>query len=358
MKSKTYSCIKSFFYKIRKTIKTQLLNNYKIINIIIILVTFNFTSCSLVKHHSFTLRIDKELRKIFTPNIPGVAIIATKDGKIVFRKAYGLANVELNVKMEPDMLFKIGSISKQFTAVAILMLEEQGKLSLEDPVIKYFPDFRSEYENVRIKHLLSHTSGIKNYNGIAEWKKQIKESISLQELVDIFINQPFNFEPGEKFKYCNSGYLLLAQIIETITAQNYQTFIIENIIEPTGMESTIYADDESIIPNLVTGYEANNDGLKKSEYMSMTHTYGSGDIISNVDDLAKWKESLISGTIISKETLDKCFTPFILNNGTKTNYCIGWFIEKFYEKIIFIMEVEFTDLLLIVCILQKMICIS
>ena len=174
----------------------------RVLNLIVLVISILvINSCSRLKTSSTQYKIDSELNRVFKTDMPGVAIIATKDGETVYRNSYGLANVELDVKMEPDMCFKIASISKQFTAVAILMLEEQGKLSLDDPITKFLPDYPLEYKDVKIEHLLSHTSGIKNYNGLSEFKNRIKEPSTLKELSGHFINKPFDFSPGDRWKY-------------------------------------------------------------------------------------------------------------------------------------------------------------
>ena len=291
-----------------------------------------FDSCSELKESSIQYKIDKELSSVFESEMPGAAVIAVKDGETLYRNAFGLANVELNVKMEPDMCFKLGSVSKQFIAVAILMLEEQGKLSLEDSIFKFFPGYSLEYKGVKIKHLLTHTSGIKNYTGFINGEKVIRDPYTPEELVDIILNKPLDFEPGNEWKYSNSGYTLLARIIESITKESFHKFIKENIFQPIGLGNTCFADDESVIPGLVNGYRKEIEMLKTAEYMSMTHTYGAGDIISCVDDMAKWKESLLSGAIISDNNLKKCFTPYRLNDGSQTNYGIGWFMDKYRDR--------------------------
>jgi len=312
------------------------MKNLNVLGLLISILLFN--SCSDLKESSIYYKINKELSNIFESDMPGTAIIATKNGEIVYRNAFGLANVELDIKMEPDMCFKIGSISKQFTAAAIFMLEEQGKLSLEDSILKYLPNYSMDYRDVKIKHLLSHTSGIKNYTGFNNGKKLIRDSYTPQELVDIILNKPLDFKPGDEWKYSNSGYTLLAVIIEKITGETYRKFIKENIFQLAGMENTYFANDESVFPKLVKGYRMDVEELKTAEYMSMTHTYGAGDIISNVDDMANWNKALISEKIISKKNLNKCFTPVKLNDGSEANYSIGWFMDNYRKMINFYHE--------------------
>ncbi len=296
----------------------------------ILLYIFVFLiSCSDFKESLIRYKIDNDLDRIFESDMPGAAIIAVKNDRIVYRNSFGLANVELNVSMEPGMCFKTGSISKQFTGAAILLLEEQGLLSIEDAMLKYLPGYPAAYKDVKIKHLLSHTSGIKNYPGNNNGLETIQNRCTQKELVDIMLTKPLNFNPGDKWEYSNSNYTILAYIIEQLTGDDYHNYIIENIFQPCGMISTFFADDESVIPGLVTGYRVDNEKLKTAEYMSMTHTFGAGDIISCVDDMAKWNKAFLSGKIISQGNLTKCFTPTTLYDGSQTNYGIGWFIDNY-----------------------------
>ncbi|GAG94418.1 unnamed protein product, partial [marine sediment metagenome] len=225
-----------------------------------------------------------------------------------------------------------GSMTKQFTAIAIMILQERGDLSLNDPITKYFPDYSVNEEVITIKHLLSHTSGIKNYNGIQEWKEKIRDKISPEEIIDIFKNKQLEFAPGDKWKYCNSGYALLAKIIEKASGQTYKSFITDNIFKTAGMDHTYFGTDDQIIPDLVSGYRKEDGIILKAEYMSMSHPYGSGDILSNVDDLANWMNALENNKLISEKSFGECFQPNILNNNTKINYGYGWFIGDFLGK--------------------------
>ena len=283
--------------------------------------------------------IEKKLQGIYEPDEPGAAIIAVRDGKIIFRQAYGLANVELQVSMKPDMVFKVGSMTKQFTAVAIMILQERDSLSLDTPITNFFPDYPVYGNVITIRHLLSHTSGIPNYNGTydfygePEWKEVIRDKLSPKEIIEIFKKGPPDFNPGEKWKYCNSGYVLLAKIIEKASGQTYEDFITDNIFEPAGMGHTYFGSDDQLIANLVNGYDKEDGAILKAEYMSMSHTFGAGDILTNVDDLAKWMDALGNNKLLRKESLEKCFLPYVLNNGTKTNYGFGWFIGDFQGRI-------------------------
>ena len=301
--------------------------------IIILIISVLMFSCSTTSKNSVEDRLDKQLKAAFKSHAPGVSMIAIQNGKTVYKQAFGLANVELNVPMSADMLFKLGSISKQFTAISILLLEEQGQLSTEDPITKYFDNLSTEYKDVKIKHLLSHTSGIRNYNGMDVWKQEIRNPITPEEQMDMFIHEPLWFDPGEKWSYSNSGYNLLSQIIEKVSGQEFETFVKEQIFTPAGMKHSYYANDEDIIPGLVKGYRVDDDGFKVAEYMSMSHTVGGGDVISSVDDLARWNKALVSGKIISEVSFKKSLESFVLNDGSKAHYGMGWFMEPYRNMI-------------------------
>ncbi|MGH9971179.1 MAG: serine hydrolase domain-containing protein, partial [Pyrinomonadaceae bacterium] len=195
-----------------------------------------------------TTAINEALEKTFKPDEPGAAVIAVKDGKVIFRKGYGLANVELGVPVEPDMVFRLGSVTKQFTAVAILMLAEQNKLSLDDDITKFLPDYATKGHKITIEQLLTHTSGIKNYTSLPEWLSGWRKDMTVKEIIDLFKDQPMDFAPGERWSYSNSGYILLGAIIEKVSGQTYQEFIEKNIFTPLGMKHSYYDNTARLIP--------------------------------------------------------------------------------------------------------------
>ncbi|MGI8835197.1 MAG: serine hydrolase domain-containing protein, partial [Pyrinomonadaceae bacterium] len=167
-----------------------------------------------VSDENLAKAINETLTQAYKPDEPGAAVIAVRAGKVIFRRGYGMANLELGVPVEPDMVFRLGSITKQFTAVAILMLAEQGKLSLDDDLTKFLPDYPAKGQRITIEHLLAHTSGIKNYTALPEWLAAWRKDMTVKEIVDLFKDQPQDFAPGERWSYSNSGYFLLGAIIE------------------------------------------------------------------------------------------------------------------------------------------------
>ncbi len=272
--------------------------------------------------------VDSLVLPQFKSNEPGVSILIAKQGQILYKKAFGSANVEMNVPLQPDMIFRIGSITKQFTAIAILQLVEQGKISLQDSVQKYIKDFPSKASVITIENLLTHTSGIFDYSSLNDPSPYIERwDFTPKFILDKFKNLPLDFKPGTRYNYSNSGYLLLGLIIEIVSQKSYHIFIEENILKPLGLSHTFYANENTIIPKRVTGYTKDKGFYENCDYQSTSFGYACGDLLSNTDDLYKWNSALIEYKLVNKATLDKAFTPYKLSNGNFTTYGYGWFID-------------------------------
>jgi D-alanyl-D-alanine carboxypeptidase len=274
-------------------------------------------------------KIEAVMAPLYRPGEPGAAIIVRKDGKTVFRKGYGTADIELNVTVEPDMVFRLGSITKQFTAMSILMLAQEGKLGLQDEITKFLPDYPTQGKRITIEHLLTHTSGIQSYTDMPEWLPLWRKDFTLKELIDLFKDKPMQFEPGRSWAYNNSGYILLGAIIEKISGKTYEEFVTDRIFKPLGMKSSYYGSTERIIPRRIPGYQAGKGGFVNAPYLSMTQPYAAGSLLSTVDDLAVWSDAVFAGKLVRKEWLDKAFTPYKLANGESTGYGYGWFVGDF-----------------------------
>jgi CubicO group peptidase (beta-lactamase class C family) len=276
-------------------------------------------------------QIDKLLSDVYKPGQPGAAVLVKKQGKVILRKGYGLANLELNVPIEPDMIFRLGSITKQFTAVAILMLAEEGKLSLQDEITKFLPDYPTQGSKITVEHLLTHTSGIKSYTDLPEWLPLQRKDMSVSEIIDLAKDKPMEFAPGDRWKYCNSGYILLGAIIEKVSGKTYADFLQERIFGPLGLKSTCYDSTSRIIPRRIPGYTKGNAGFENAPYLSMSQPYAAGSLASSVEDLAAWTESLLAGKLIKRETLEKAFTSYKLKDGLDTGYGYGWEISRYED---------------------------
>ncbi len=275
-----------------------------------------------------TAEFDKILSEQFKPDETGCAALVAKNGQIIYRKAFGMADLELNVPMQPEMVFRIGSITKQFTAIAILQLMEQGKLSLQDEITKYIPDYPMHGHSITIEHLLTHTSGIKSYTNVPEFQKFIRTDMKPEEVIDLIKSKPMEFAPGTRYNYNNSGYFLLGCIIEKVSGKTYQEYIRENFFTPLGMTSSCYGDDTKIIKLRASGYQPGKEGTVNADFMSMLLPFAAGSIMSTVDDLYKWNRAVHSYKLVNKETLDMAHTPYKLANGKSTGYGYGWSLSE------------------------------
>jgi D-alanyl-D-alanine carboxypeptidase len=271
--------------------------------------------------------IDALVRAAFQPHEPGAAVIAVKDGQPVLRAGYGLANLELGVAITPDTVFRLASITKQFTAVATLMLLEQGLLALDDPITRFWPDYPTHAHTITVEHLLTHTSGIRSYTDMQEWPPLWRKDFAVQELIDFFKYQPMQFAPGTRWAYNNSGYHLLGAIIEHVSGLSYEQFIQQRIFDPLGMRQSYYDNPTRIIPKRASGYQKEADRFQNAEYLSMTQPYAAGALASTVGDLAIWDAALADGRLLQPATLERAWTPYRLADGTLTDYGYGWHLS-------------------------------
>ena len=240
-----------------------------------------FISFLLLTSSFGQIQQDKDLEKLldsfvspqFKLNEPGVSVLIAKKGQIVYEKAFGSANLELNTPLQPDMVFRVGSVTKQFTAIGILQLVEQGKISLQDSIQKYIKDFPSKGATITIEHLLTHTSGIVNYSNADTTRNPYIErhDVTPQQIINTFNYLPLEFKPGTKYTYSNSGYVLLAWIIEKVTGESYHSYMEKNVMIPAGLTNTYYANEKTIVPKRVRGYTRDRGFYENSEYhLSLT----------------------------------------------------------------------------------------
>lgn len=273
--------------------------------------------------------LDELLSGQFIENEPGVAVLIAKSGKVIYEKAYGSANIELNAPMQPDMVFRIGSITKQFTAIGILQLVEQGKIFLQDSVQKYVKDFPSKGYTITIENLLTHTSGFVDYASMNDPDPYIeRRDFTGKFIIDYFKNEPLKFKPGIKYDYSNSNYALLAYIIEKITGQSYHTYMEEKVIKQAGLTNTYYANESTVVPKRVTGYTRDRGFYQNSSYQTLSLGFGCGDLMSTVEDLYKWNSALFAHKLVKRETLERALKPYKLRDGTSSAYGFGWFIDR------------------------------
>jgi CubicO group peptidase (beta-lactamase class C family) len=254
------------------------------------------------------------------------SILVARDGKILFSQGYGMANLEHDVPNTPHTKFRLGSITKQFTSMAIMILQERGKLNVQDKVKKYLPDAPKAWDEITIHHLLSHTSGIPNYTALPDFLKTLPVRVTLKELIAKFKDKPLDFKPGEKFNYSNSGYVVLGQIIETASGQNYSSFLKESIFDPLRMNDTGYDNATAIIKHRASGYTRRlGIVLTNCDYVDMSIPHAAGSLYSTVEDIFKWDQALSAHKLVSTKSYEAMFTP------VKDNYGYGWMIDKHFD---------------------------
>lgn len=298
----------------------------KIKSIYFLLLVFIFIGnpLNLVYSQKIENEIDSLLLNVFKDkNGPGGEFLVSKSGKIIYQKSFGKANLELDVDLASDNIFQIGSITKQFTAISILILEERGKLSVSDPVSKYISDYPLG-DKITIHHLLTHTSGVKDFTKMKSLRDISQKEMTPQMMVDFFKNEPVDFAPGEKFDYNNSGYVLLGYIIELVAGEEYEAFIQKNIFDKAGMTKSYYANERRVIPKRAYGYQKKEYGYVNKTQISFSIPFSSGSLMSTVGDMLKWQNALNQGLVLNPKILEKAFTKYKLNNGEEFTYGYGW----------------------------------
>ena len=248
------------------------------------------------------------------------AVLVAEHGQVIFKKGYGMANMEWNIPNAPDTKFRLGSITKQFTSMLIMQLVEKGKLKLDGHVTDYLPGYpKATGDKITIHHLLTHTSGIPNYTDVPGFfQNKSRELYTPDAFLKTFSSLPLDFEPGTKFSYSNSGYFLLGAIIEKVTGKAYADVLAENITKPLQLSSTGYDLFAPILPKRAAGYEKQGGGYVNAPYLDMSIPYAAGSLYSTVEDLYKWDQALYTDKLLSANGKKTMFTPFL--NG----YAYGW----------------------------------
>jgi CubicO group peptidase (beta-lactamase class C family) len=271
--------------------------------------------------------VNSELR---AQHIPGVALAVVRDGRIILAAGYGMANVELGVPTKPESIFQTGSVGKQFTATAVMMLVEESKVGLDDKIGKYFPDSPPTWKEITVRHLLTHTSGIPDYTeGKSGGGINMRTDYTEEELVKKIAGLPLDFQPGEKWSYSNSGYLILGVLIHHVSGEFYGNFLQGRVFRPLQMTSTRIISEADIIPNRSAGYRLVKGELKNQEWVSPSlNTTADGALYTNVLDLAKWDAALYTEKLLKKSSFDQMWTPVKLNSGKTSPYGFGWRVTE------------------------------
>jgi CubicO group peptidase (beta-lactamase class C family) len=254
------------------------------------------------------------------------SILIARNGKILVSNGYGMANVELDVPNTPQTKFRLGSITKVFTAIAIMLLQERGKLSLQDSVCKYLSDCPARWQPITIHHLLSHTSGLAKHDTAGVYLKTAMLPMTLPQLIESFRNKPADFQPGEKFDYNNNGYILLGAVIGKVSGQSYEAFLKENIFAPLKMADSGYDNHDPIIKNRAAGYRIEGGTLFNAAYIDQSQPFSAGALYSTTGDLLLLDQALNEGKLLTPKTQETTFT------AVSGNYAYGWFVNKQFNR--------------------------
>jgi len=257
----------------------------------------------------------------------GAALVAKGD-QVILDEAWGSANLEWGVDNTSLTKFRIGSVTKQFTAVSILLLQEQGKLNLDDPIKTHFPDAPEAWDAITIRHLLQHTSGITNVTSLDEFGRFKFLPITQEELIAKFEDLPLEFEPGTRWSYSNSGYVLLSALVAKLSEQEYGDFVREKLFDPLGMKETGIDDSAVILPKRAAGYSPGENGAVNAEYVNMGIPTGAGALYSTTGDLLRWQRALFGGQVLSEASMAEYLTPAPFDAFSGDQYALGVLIRK------------------------------
>ena len=259
--------------------------------------------------------------------IPGLSLAITRDGRLVKAEGYGLANVELQAPARPETIYQSGSVGKQFTATAVMMLAEDGKLDLDDPITKYFAGAPAGWKRITIRHLLTHTSGIKDWEGKADL--DYRRDYTEDDLVKVAMKLPPDFPPGTQWSYSNTGYCLLGILIHKVSGTFYGDLLQQRVFGPLGMTATRVISEADIVPNRAAGYQLVKGELKNQDWVSPSlNTTADGSLYLTVLDMAKWDAALDAERLLKRSSFEQMWTPVRLSNGASYPYGFGWSVEE------------------------------
>jgi len=261
-------------------------------------------------------RMDR-IVQLYAPERFMGAVLVARGSDVLLSKAYGFANVEWDTPNTPTTKFRLGSLTKQFTAASILLLEERGKLKIDDRVKTYLPEAPAAWEAITIFHLLTHTSGIPNFTSFPDYATMERFPTPVVKIVERFRDKPLDFPPGEKMSYSNSGYIVLGQIIEKLSGGTYEQFVRDNLFTPIGMKDSGYDSNTAVIAHRASGYSFGQQGLANAGFVHMSVPHAAGALYSTTEDLLRWNMALYGGKVLSPPSLQKMTTPF------KNDYAFG-----------------------------------
>ena len=275
-------------------------------------------------------QIDTLLHAQVASNGPGVAVAIIKNSQVNYCQGYGLANLEWQQPVTPHTVFGLGSITKQFTATAIMLLERQGKLRLDDSIQTYLPEYPTHGHHVTLTHLLTHTSGISNFvTNHGFWEQPSLVAGTIDEVIALFKDLPFDFEPGTRYGYSNSGYVLLGHVLERLLDMSYAEVIEQFIFAPLGMAHSYYLDPEPIIPYRASGYVRTKQGYQHARFITAAVKHVAGGLGTTLEDMIRWDAALREQRLLDQGTQERMYAPVQLVDGRKENYGLGWVLGRY-----------------------------
>jgi CubicO group peptidase (beta-lactamase class C family) len=279
-------------------------------------------SLTCYAQNGVSTKVDEYIRaEMVAQQIPGVSLAVIRNGEIVIARGYGLANIEHQVPVKPETIFQSGSMGKQFTATAVMMLAEEGKLSLDDKITKYFPDGPAAWHNITVRHLLTHTSGMTDYPENFDLRRDYTEDDLVQRIKAV----PLAFQPGDKWSYSNLAYVMLGVLIHKVSGKFYGDFLQERVFQPLGMSTARVISESDIVPNRAAGYRLVNGQLKNQNWVSPSlNTTADGALYLTVYDAAKWDAALYGEKLLKRSSLEAMWTAVKLNDGKTHPYGFGW----------------------------------
>ena len=300
--------------------------------ILAVAATGLLTACALSVEHQpagegvsdLEIQVDKWAEAALADGtVAGLSVAVEQDGELQLAKGYGMADLEQDVAADRSTVYRIGSITKQFTAAAIMQLVEAGQISLDAPIQEYV-DFPTGDHEVTVEHLLHHTSGIKSYTSLGEeWARTIPLPVSHEEILALIVDKPFDFSPGDEWRYNNSGYYLLGMIVENVSGSSYAAYVEQTLVAPLGLKRTTYCDEKRLISGRAEGYEFEDGELVNDDPISMTQPFAAGSLCSTVLDLLRWQAALESGEVVNSGSYTRMTTVATLNDGEATRYGYG-----------------------------------
>ncbi|HEX2629329.1 MAG TPA: serine hydrolase domain-containing protein, partial [Chitinophagaceae bacterium] len=293
-----------------------------------LLLLLSVISITAIAQSPLYIEIDKLMKPYMNPGEPGGVVLVAKKGEVLYEKAFGLANVELNVPNTDSSVFYIGSNTKQFTATAILQLAEKGKLNLDDSIGKYITNCPYPVSGIRIEQFLSHTSGMGSKNETPAYRAIDRKGMTPLQLVNYFTTLPIDFPAGTKWQYNNANFYVLGYLVEKLSGMSYADYITSTIFKPAGMSRSYMDKEAAIVSNRTSGYLNFRLGVQNTRITTVESLYSSGGIQTTASDMLKWNRALNNGTLLEPGSLKRLYTPQTLLTGQQTKYGMGFHLQE------------------------------